>query len=399
MFTKILRKWLFPAGKLADTFPWTVQTAGKKYFTGLLHFAVGSFLVPGIVIGSIFALAYYPKLLHAFMEPGSTALVLVITGLATALLALAVNTLRLKRRASTRLLCDVLVATPYYIAIGLASCLCLVWGVNHLDPVFPELMDFVVGIVSTPDGQPNITFVMLLSLVSFVMGFGMQVRYIACELRKEGLSLKEAMALTFKPLKGSWWGVTLGRVVLAVGIAYGITYLIGETVVSFMGAAHQPTVELAKQASGGNFVLFALMAVVGAPIFEEIVFRGFLFQVVRCSLKQGVAAPLLLAVPQSGLRRAWALADNWVRSKSHAVSCFLLRVLGGKRADLSAVIISSLMFSLLHMQFQPTTLVLLFLLGCVQAEIYRRTGSLYCGMLLHALNNGIDCIKLALGQV
>ena len=157
---------------------------------------------------------------------------------------------------------------------------------------------------------------------------------------------------------------------------------------------------MARKATGGNFALFALMAAIGAPIFEELVFRGFLFQIVRSVLRRPLQDVALATVPTSGswlaMRVAWVHADNWVRTTSHAVKARFFSVFS-KTPDLTALIVSSFMFSILHMQFNPTTLVLLFVLGCVHAELYRRTGSLWCSIALHCINNSIEVIKLGMG--
>lgn len=394
-----LKNFLFPPSKLPNSFPWTVQTAGKKYFVGLWHFAVGSFLVPILFMGAILALARFPELRMAFLTPETTLRVLIgaaLTGFSAAAIA---NALRLSLSAGgTGLIPGVLRGTPYYLVAGAAFACALPWTIHAIDPIFPELISGVAEMVTGPDGKPNITFMMWLSLISFVMGFGMQLRYIAAEMRKDGLTLAEAMSLTLKPLKGSWWGATLFNLVLPVAIAYGLAQLIGEGVVAILGPGHQPTVELAKQATGGNFVLFAIMAVIGAPLFEELIFRGFLYQVIRCSLLRDMQPLALANVPEKGLRRYLAIASNFVKQLTHSAAARFHKVFGGKHAELSAIIISSLMFSLMHMQFNPTTMIMLFVLGCIQAEIYRRTGSLYAGMLLHAVNNGIDVLKLALGH-
>jgi membrane protease YdiL (CAAX protease family) len=373
MFSK-LRTALFPASKLSDTFPWTVQTAGKNYFVALLHFTVGSFAVPLLFCALMLWLGQFPEMLAAFKHPSGIARLLCGTAIGAALAAAVFNALRLSLVAADKIRARTIAAWKTYAAIGFFSACALPVAVRLFAPHYMSVLEWVFGFIAEPGtGQPKMSFVMGLSFLSFVMGFGMQVRYIASQLSKEGISFRKAMALTLEPLKGSWWGATAFKLIVPVLVAYGLTQLIALGVVAVMGSAHQPTVDLAQKATGGNFVLFALMAVVGAPVFEELVFRGFLYQVIRCSLKR--------------------------EPKAGTIGGFIVRVFGGDRSELSAIVLSSVMFSLMHMQFQPTTMVLLFLLGVVQAEIFRRTGSLYSGMLLHALNNGLEVLKLALGQV
>jgi len=89
--------------------------------------------------------------------------------------------------------------------------------------------------------------------------------------------------------------------------------------------------------------LLVLLAVVAAPLFEELFFRGFLFR---------------------GLTRSW----GWI---------------------LGAVV-SATAFGAAHAQL--TIFVPLFALGFALAWVYKRTGSLWTCISLHALFNGISVI-------
>lgn len=368
-----LRKLLFPASKLSDTFPWTVQTAGRNYFVALLHFTVGSFAVPFLFCALLLWLGQFPELLAAYQEPAGIVRLSFFTAAGSALLTASLIALTLSLRAADNVRGKTLRAWKICLVVGFLSACAMPVLVHLFAPHYLRVLEWVCRFMAEPSGKPNMSFVMGLSLISFLMGFGMQVRYIASQLSQDGISFRKAMALTFEPLRGSWWGATACKVIVPVLVAYGVNELLSHVVSALLGPSEQATVDLARQATGGNFLLFALMAVLGAPVFEELVFRGFLFQVIRCSLKR--------------------------EPKSGTIGGVIVRVFGAKRAELTAIVLSSVCFSLMHMQFQPTTMVLLFLLGVVQAEIFRRTGSLYSGMLLHALNNGLEVLKLALGQV
>lgn len=394
--------WLFPESKLEANFPWSLGSAGKHYVKALGYFAVGSFVIPLLVLLPIWALALYDPFLLSLVENGGLTKALVgtfLTGAAATGLVLWIwrrfRNLDFNFTAKARLI-------AYSLIGGMATSVLVMWGVDAIHPYYPRIIRWVVPILTDDAGQPRMTFVMTLSLVSFVCGFGLQMWYVAKSLRREGMSLASAMGMSLESRRGSWWGATLFKTVWPVAVAYLLFQPIGELVVYIMGESHQPTVEMAKQATGGNFLMFALMAAVGAPIFEEIIFRGFLFQMIRSSLKRQSEELQLRTLPETGsflgLRRAWVHVDNTLRTWSHQAGVKLRGLIGGVRADLAAVIISSMLFSLMHMQFNPTTLVLLFLLGCVHAELYRRTGSLYCSMLLHATNNGLEVLKLAMGS-
>jgi membrane protease YdiL (CAAX protease family) len=95
--------------------------------------------------------------------------------------------------------------------------------------------------------------------------------------------------------------------------------------------------------SAGGLVLFAILAVVLAPLFEEVFFRGFLFR---------------------GFANSW----GWVWG----------------------AVVSSALFSMAHLQLD--VIVPLFALGFALAWVYQRTGSLWTSIALHAVFNGISVL-------
>jgi len=97
----------------------------------------------------------------------------------------------------------------------------------------------------------------------------------------------------------------------------------------------------------GGVVLFAVVAVIMAPLCEEIYFRGFVFK---------------------GFAESW----GWV---------------WGAAA-------SGALFSLAHLQL--TLFLPLFVLGFGLAWVYQRTGSLWTNITLHATFNGVAVLAWAL---
>ena len=51
------------------------------------------------------------------------------------------------------------------------------------------------------------------------------------------------------------------------------------------------------------------------------------------------------------------------------------------------VVLSSAIFSLSHMVFEPVTILIMFLMGCLLSVLYIRTKSLWPGIIFHAINN------------
>ena len=99
--------------------------------------------------------------------------------------------------------------------------------------------------------------------------------------------------------------------------------------------------------TGAGIVLFVILAVVMAPLFEEIFFRGFLFR---------------------GFSSSW----GWV----------------------TGACVSAAVFGIAHLQLD--VFVPLFALGLALAWLYKRTGSLWTSIAFHALFNGLSVLAWAL---
>jgi membrane protease YdiL (CAAX protease family) len=102
--------------------------------------------------------------------------------------------------------------------------------------------------------------------------------------------------------------------------------------------------------SGTGGLLLAILVIgIIAPIGEEVFFRGFAY---RC------------------FRTRWG------------------PMVGGA--------VSAALFSLIH--FHPVALLPIFLVGCVLAYLYERTGTLVAPITLHAVNNIVAVLALHFGQ-
>ena len=145
---------------------------------------------------------------------------------------------------------------------------------------------------------------------------------------------------------------------LGVGIGAGVAGLVGVAIVgellSQVGLRQNQLeqFEFVRTEGPFAFALLLIMAGVVAPIVEELFFRGFLFGMYR--------------------RRQ----PLWV-----------------------AYVASSLLFTVLHLMPGQMNLpqmaglsIGIFLLAMLLAWLYQRTGSLYPGMLAHAVNNATGLI-------
>jgi membrane protease YdiL (CAAX protease family) len=103
-------------------------------------------------------------------------------------------------------------------------------------------------------------------------------------------------------------------------------------------------------ADPGNLLLIAVVAIVVAPVVEEFFFRGLI---------------------QHELEEKWGIAP--------------------------AVVATSLLFALVHVDTLPWVIPLHFVLGSVFGWVVWATRSVWAGVVLHAVNNAAAVIGLGLG--
>lgn len=245
-------------------------------------------------------------------------------------------------------------AAVYYV-IGSIIPILLIFG--FVIAAIHYVPEKVLTIFATPDGHPNMNVVLTATLASFICGFGAELYYINKQLKKEQLSLTKVIGLNLDSLNGSW-GEAFKRAFIALGFALGIQNLLDYVPIP---KPQQATAEMAAGLDGTGMVGFIFLAAVMAPFFEEVIFRGFVFNAFRNVFSEG---------------RIYKLIGENKRI-----------------ADYSAIVLSSLLFAAAHMD--ATAFLHLFAIGVVLAELYRRSGSLVCPMILHAANNLIATVLIA----
>jgi len=135
-------------------------------------------------------------------------------------------------------------------------------------------------------------------------------------------------------------GLLLALIVTAIGIGISIGY---EALLQELGWGTSSDIYLPFNTNGIGIALFAIIAIVVAPLAEETFFRGFLFQGVRKRLKF-----------------AWA------------------------------AIISAAVFSVAHLS--PSGLVPIFILGLMLAWLFNKTKSIWPCIIVHCAYNSIALI-------
>lgn len=157
-------------------------------------------------------------------------------------------------------------------------------------------------------------------------------------VRVKGVSFARGLALR-KPKK--WWMWLLVFPAWLVGMI--LIGLIVSPLQSDKSVADQA--QIAGMVEGTNWLIFLLLGVsVGAPFFEEFLFRGLLHEGLRQSFLGPVGSGILTAA----------------------------------------------FFSILHAQYQdPAAFVMLFLLGCLFTLARELTGSLWVAIVMHAIQNTV----------
>jgi membrane protease YdiL (CAAX protease family) len=149
----------------------------------------------------------------------------------------------------------------------------------------------------------------------------------------------------------SWGFRRLGRralLMVPVGLAVAYIALVVSTSLYTRLFGPPPEQNIVKDFphTGVGIALFALTAIVVAPVFEETLFRGFLFQ---------------------GFARSWG--------------------------PLLGAVASAALFALAHQQL--SVFVPFFALGLILAWVFYRSGSLWTNIAVHALFNGISVLAWA----
>lgn len=143
------------------------------------------------------------------------------------------------------------------------------------------------------------------------------------------------------------WGAGAGVVGL---IGAGIIALITQAIVGdFNSAAGDVATELRDEGPFLALLIFSIMIMVGAPMVEEIAFRGMLFNALR----------------KKGLGAVWT------------------------------IVLTAVIFSAFH--FEPVRFFLLLPIGLVYGWVRWKTGSLGAAMVAHGVNNSPAALVVLLG--
>jgi membrane protease YdiL (CAAX protease family) len=204
----------------------------------------------------------------------------------------------------------------------------------------------VLGFVIAMGVSTTGAAVLLASLALPWLGFGL---YPWWATRRKGNGVKVDLGFTVR-LSDWGWGIGGGIACLVLG---GIVATLTERVFgSFDSAAGNALAE--ADVSRWVVWVFALCAMIGAPMFEELCFRGLVF----ASVAKFTAERGLPAVP-------WA------------------------------TVVSAALFAGIHLE--PVRFPLLLTIGLVLSWLRARTGRVGASIIAHAFNNSLSVVGLLFG--
>jgi membrane protease YdiL (CAAX protease family) len=233
-----------------------------------------------------------------------------------------------------------------------------------------------------------------------------------CSLWAYGLGLPCDIAavvgwLAFRGCRPWQYGLTtwrLGQSVAAGALAWCMltpaVFLINVAVIWFYVVVlktepeRHPLQRMANEATGIEWILIAIIALVKAAVEEELIFRGLLLPWLEERWWAAPVAWCAALIIAALATRGWApvifagvigLPLLLVCIRSDFLPTSFLAIYG-----------SSLLFAIAHSNVWPTPIPLFFL-GCGLGYLMQRTRSLFAPMTLHALFNSVSTILMLTG--
>jgi hypothetical protein len=231
----------------------------------------------------------------------------------------------------------------FWATVGLSLCIGGAWTFTQ---VIALLLVFAGWVVvggqpldvfnSTDELEQNGLVVSVATIASAPVGVGFSLLFASL---RRGLTARDYVGLKWVERRALLLWVCLLAGLMA--ISDGVTTWLEMPVPEFMVEAYQ---------TAGFLPLLWVALVVAAPLGEEFIFRGFLFRGLQASR---------IGVP-------------------------------------GAVLISSLAWTVIHLQYDLYALTWIFLTGLLFGAARARTGSLWLCVVLHALMNAVATAQMAL---
>ena len=234
----------------------------------------------------------------------------------------------------------VAIAAVVIIGIALGVCMIVLIGTTNLQDLASQHLtsaELLKQIVNTLEANGRLNIALIILFIFMILGEGaiplgawlFSVRKYRC--RWEALGFKK-----FDIKKG----LLLAIIITCIGLGIAIGY---EALLGTSGTEDSYNIYSPFTANGIGIALFAITAVIVAPVAEETFFRGFMLQ---------------------GIGKR--LGYTW------------------------GTVISSALFALAHIS--PTNLVPIFILGLMLAWLYNKTKSIWPCIIVHCIYNSIALV-------
>jgi membrane protease YdiL (CAAX protease family) len=199
---------------------------------------------------------------------------------------------------------------------------------------------------------------------------------------------------------GWWRQATVGVVatLIAAPAVNGIQFLATRI---WAPQAHPVQEMILREFSAGVGGLAVVTAVILAPIFEELVFRGLLQSWLVALLRRRTGplpSPALEGTPFTVTPEPYTSGEIWEAedgSFSPALTSKYPAPTQPSGPAWLAIVLTSLVFAYVHASQWPAPIPL-FVLALVIGKVYERTGSLIAAIFMHATFNGLSMLLLFL---
>jgi membrane protease YdiL (CAAX protease family) len=239
----------------------------------------------------------------------------------------------------------------FWATLGFSIVLALIWlgtgilgsivGLALLDDSSLPVDELQVNFPNHPEHSASLRANATMVVLS-VLGWGvvMPAFCVLFALLKPGISVRDYLALrSVTPGRLAGWS---GIMLLAGCLLDSLTWLAGRQIV--------PQFSIDAYRSVAFLPLLWIAFVIAAPLWEEFVFRGFLF---------------------AGLRRSWL-------------------------GTVGTVLVTTSLWAALHLQYDWFQVLTITILGVVLSYARIRTESLGVVLLMHAINNLVAMIQVTL---
>lgn len=218
--------------------------------------------------------------------------------------------------------------SPYYAGVAIFMLMALFFGLQ---------LGIVLTIQFLPIQLDNASLLVYSTLVFAMIMLIIVVGWAYCLKSKYNLA-NIGMILGDKTCKKQPLFIALVLLFAWIGVGYCLANWLDKTPIAFM----------AELASEQSFYALLILVVVIAPIYEELLFRGLIFGLI-----------------------------SQATFKNKQTQAFW------------AIMISSVLFTLVHLQYDWFGLGLIFVLAVLLGWVRYRSGSIVIPIILHSINNGL----------